>query len=411
MGGVFCALISDSLAEARKNAESGITKFAIENYNAALALYPTEEVYAEVAEYYMQQKDGREYVTWCEDFLEKYPYSSLAFDCLIRGYMQDEVYDEVYDMLEEAEARGVSSSYMQEVRQQTYYMYSFGYTSYDDVGIFSNNYAAVKADDKWGFVTRFGELRISCKYLEVGVYTTQMNTAPVVNSQGVPYFIDKSGAKVLATNEEYLRFGNLIGDHIAAQKSDEKYTYLNAELKECFGEYDYAGAINNGVAAVLIDESWMLIDDKGNQIGDDVFDEIRMDEKTICYRRGRVFARIGEEWFMLDGSGNKIGTQSFADAKTFVDDSYAAVKIGEEWHFIDVNGNVKPEAYQNARSYSNGFAAVQIGGKWGFLDIDGNLVINNEFFDAKDFNEKGSCFVKTGDQWQLLKIYRLNREG
>ena len=29
---------------------------------------------------------------------------------------------------------------------------------------------------------------------------------------------------------------------------------------------------------------------------------------------------------------------------------------------------------------------------------------------AKDFNEKGSCFVKVGDKWQLLKLYRLNRE-
>ena len=33
-----------------------------------------------------------------------------------------------------------------------------------------------------------------------------------------------------------------------------------------------------------------------------------------------------------------------------------------------------------------------------------------QFFGAKDFSEKGSCFIQTGDKWQLLKLYRLNRE-
>ena len=39
-----------------------------------------------------------------------------------------------------------------------------------------------------------------------------------------------------------------------------------------------------------------------------------------------------------------------------------------------------------------------------------NVVIEPQFFGAKEFNEKGSCFVLTGDKWQLLKLYRLNRE-
>ena len=58
----------------------------------------------------------------------------------------------------------------------------------------------------------------------------------------------------------------------------------------------------------------------------------------------------------------------------------------------------------------NGLAAVCIDGKWGFVDTDENIVIEPQFSGAKDFNEKGSCFVCVGNKWQLLKLYRLNRE-
>lgn len=53
---------------------------------------------------------------------------------------------------------------------------------------------------------------------------------------------------------------------------------------------------------------------------------------------------------------------------------------------------------------------MKIDGKWGFVDSNEELKIPAEFFGAKDFNEKGSCFVMTGDKWQLLKLYRINRE-
>ena len=66
--------------------------------------------------------------------------------------------------------------------------------------------------------------------------------------------------------------------------------------------------------------------------------------------------------------------------------------------------------YDDARSYTNGLAAVCINGKWGFVDEKENVVIEPQFTDAKDFNEKGSCFIKTENKWQLLKLYRLNRE-
>ncbi len=81
-----------------------------------------------------------------------------------------------------------------------------------------------------------------------------------------------------------------------------------------------------------------------------------------------------------------------------------------KWFFIDKDGKaISDKTYEDARAFSNGLAAVKQKGKWGFVDKDENIVIEPKFSDAKDFNAKGSCFIKEGDIWQLLKLYRLNR--
>ena len=114
---------------------------------------------------------------------------------------------------------------------------------------------------------------------------------------------------------------------------------------------------------------------------------------------------------MIDSSGNKIGSDVYEDAKLFADNTYTAVKKNGKWFYINNNGEkIFDKTYEDARPFSNGLAAVMTGGKWGFVDEKENIVIKPEFFGAKDFNDKGSCFVQTGDKWQLLKLYRLNRE-
>ena len=63
----WCMLISDVsqtksnyddyLIQARKYAEDGITKYAMQNYEAALKISPNPDVYVEVANYYKNQQN------------------------------------------------------------------------------------------------------------------------------------------------------------------------------------------------------------------------------------------------------------------------------------------------------------------------------------------------------------------
>lgn len=401
-----------NLKQAREYAENRITKYAMEHYQAALAIQDTPEVWAEVAEYYKSINNKQEYQNWSEEFFEAHPTEPAAYDYLLDSYLLDEDYASCYDVLEIADRRGVSSKSIKQVRKDIEYKYKLDFSSYEDVRMYSNNYCAVQDDELWGFVDRFGNQRVGCKYPEVGAYTASA-VAPVVNKDQEAYFIDKEGSRVLATRDPYKAFGNIVDGIFSAQKPNGKYVYLNEEFEVLFGDYDEATTFNNGVAAVKTGEKWILIDEDGKQIGKQSYLDVVLDDKKIACRNERLFVSVEKDkYIMIDSSGKQVGKLTFDDARLFAEDAPAAVKIGQTWCFVKTDGSkLSDKTYQEARSFSSGLAAVKIGGKWGFVNEKETVVIKPEFFDSRDFNAKGSCFVNTGDSWQLLKLYRLNREG
>ena len=397
------------LNEAREYAKTGITVNAVASYQQALKINPTADIYVEVADYYKSQKgEDRALLEWCEDFYNKYPTEPKAYDCLLSVYKDQNDYESCYDIIYTAEKRNVVSDYISSVKDEIAYKYYIEMSAYDDVGIYSSNYCAVKGKESWGFVDRYGNVKVSVKYNEVAPYT-QNNIAPVTTSDDA-YFIDKNGSRILATNDKYRSFGIMSGNRTKTLTVNDKYTYLNEKLEPAFGEYADATAFNLGVAAVKEKDKWKIINDNGEPLCQTEFDGVIVDEKDIAYRNDRLFVKASGGIIMIDSAGNKIGNDVYEDAKLFADSTYAAVKKDGKWFYINNNGERKSDkTYEDARSYSNGFAAVKTGGKWGFADENENIVIEPEFLGAKDFNDKGSCFVQTGDKWQLLKIYRLNR--
>lgn len=395
---------------ARGYAEDGITKYAIENYELVLEKKSSPEMYVEIINYFITQDNASEYVSWSKCFFELYPTEPRAYDCLLDAYYKDGAYENCFDILETAEKRNVTSEYIEKVREESRYLFKLDYNTYVDVGIYSNNFCPIFSKDAWGFVDRYGKQHISCKYNQVGAYT-QSKFVSVVNTDGDAYFIDKTGAKVLVSKEKYKSFGLLVNGIIAAEREDGKYVYVNQDFENLFGEYDYASTMNNGIAAVLTNEKWILIDANGKEITKNKYVDVKLDEKEIAYRNGRIFVAIdNEKYIMIDETEKQIGTHEFENARVFASEGPTAVEINGKWRFIDVEGNlISDKTYDEARSFNNELAAVCINGKWGFVDLEENVVIEPQFFNARDFNEKGSCFVMTGDKWQLLKIYRLNR--
>lgn len=421
-------LMSDKLAieteykgylnEARQYAEQGITKYAIENYEKALGIKDNVDLYVEIAEYYKKQEKYNEFLAWGERAMVSFPTDAKGYEVALEANYIKKDYVSCYDLFEIAEKRKVTSDYLQKIYKEIEYMYYIDYSSFDDVMVYSNNYCAVKDDGLWGYVDRFGRLRIACKYLEVGAYT-QSNYTSVVNSENSVYFIDKSGSKVIVMNDDIKKAGLLVDDIIAVERTDGKYQYVNQDGLPVIAlgkdqtpvTYDYVSTINLGIGAVKNGNEWSIIDSTGKVLSDKKYTDIKVDEKNIAYRNERLFVKTAKGYIMVDSKGKQIGKQVYDDAKIFADTTYTAVKKDDKWFFVDKDGKRKSDkTYEEARSYLNGLAAVKIDGKWGFVDENEKLVINNIYNGAKDFNEKGSAFVKIGDNWQLLKLYRLNRE-
>lgn len=399
------------LSEARKYAELDITKYAIENYNKALTINPTPDIYVEVAEYYERQENSdTKLLNWCEDFFEKYPTNSKSYDCILKAYMKQKDYDSCFDVLSTAEKRNVSSEYIKSVKNELSYTFKLDFNTYDDVGIYGNGFCAVKSKDAWGYVDSYGNQKTPITYVSAAPFT-KAEMAPVVDQKGECYFIDNTGSRVLASKEKYKSFGISSDDIIKVELENGKYSYCDSELNKLFGEYDDATAFNNGIAAVKEDGQWKIINNEGNAKSSTEYADVVADEKNIVFRNDRLFVGDGTGYIMIDSSGKQIGNEKYENAHCFADSTYAAVENDGKWFFIDKNAKrLSDKTYEDARSYSNGLAAVKISGKWGFVDTDENVVIEQQFFGAKDFSEKGSCFIQTGDKWQLLKLYRLNRE-
>lgn len=399
------------LSEARKYAELDITKYAIENYNKALTINPTPDVYVEVAEYYERQENSdTEFLNWCEDFFAKYPANSKSYDCILKAYMKQKDYDSCFDVLSTAEKRNVSSEYIKSVKNELSYTFKLDFNTYDDVGIYGNGFCAVKSKDAWGYVDSYGNQKTPITYVSAAPFT-KAEMAPVADQKGECYFIDNTGSRVLASKEKCKSFGISSDDIIKVELENGKYSYCDSELNKLFGEYDDATAFNNGIAAVKENGQWKIINNEGNAKSSTEYADVVADEKNIVFRNDRLFVGDGTGYIMIDSSGKQIGNEKYENAHCFADSTYAAVENDGKWFFIDKNAKrLSDKTYEDARSYSNGLAAVKISGKWGFVDTDENVVIEQQFFGAKDFSEKGSCFVQTGDKWQLLKLYRLNRE-
>lgn len=399
------------IAKAREQASLGVVT-ALENYEKALEMNPNIEIYLEIADFFKQQNLSYDLIDWCEEIINKYPTDARGFEYIIDAYITDERYDRVFDYIYEVEDRGVVSNKITEIKKKYYYYYDFDYSRFDNVSVFSNGLCASQYEEKWGYANMYGDHVINTSYYSVGDFMS-VGFAPVVDTDGSAYFINRNNEKIMATSDDYKSFGNISQDLFPAQLPSGKYVFLDMDFKRVSkNTYDYVSTFNYNVAAVMNNGKWSIIDVDENVILGNL-DDVILDEKEICCRNDRIFVKSnGSDYYiMVNSSGEKIGNSQYSDAFLFNDNTYAAVYRNGAWSFIDKDGNdALKKTFTGARSFSNGLAAISVADEWGFIDMEGNIVIEPAFDDAKDFTDKGSVFVKEDNYWRLLKLYSLNRE-
>ncbi len=394
------------LEKARKYAESGIMTYAERYYLESLSMRENIDVRLELADYYKKNSTPDVNIEWCEAVKELYPKNVNIYERLLGFYLDAEDYKSCFSLINVFSKRNLKSEYIDKIENQIKYKYTFASKSFDDVSIFKEGICAVKSNEKWGFISDTCDTIASCSFKKVSAYLNGL--AAVVDSNDNVYYIDTDGVKAIAINNKtYSELGMISKDGILTAVSSGKYMFLNSDFEKLFGDYDFASAMNDGIAAVKKDNIWKLIGSDGKDISTNTYLDIKLDESNTASKYGRVFVKNDAGYTMLDNLGNKVSDQVYEDARLFSNNNMAAVKIGGKWGFVDLEGKVLIEPqYEDARSFSQGLAAVKIGGKWGFIGTDGKLKIDAQFYDAKDFTDTGKCFVNIGTKWQILELYK-----
>jgi len=400
------------LEDARAYAAQEIEIYALQNYQNAIHMRPSLELYREVADFYLHTMGNRSKAAeWGAMMLDLYPKNPQSYEYQLDIYLQNQDYMAFFELYDHMVNRHVSSEAADAMyRSVEYAFYEQG--EYDEMSVFSGGLAPARRNETWGYCGSTGKKRVGTLYIYAGAFSNGM--APVVDPEGEAYYIDGDGNKVMAVDvEEGIRkLGAMSSAEIYSVYGGNGWNYYNKAGELLMGGFLDASNFANGLAAARTREGWRIYDTAGNVKTNAVYEDVAMDEKQAAYRNGRLFVRTGEDpegYILIDGEGSRIGSETYEDVKVFYENTYAAVKKDGKWGFIDRDGNwfLEP-AYEEARSFLNGFAAVRIDGLWGFMDMEKEIRIPCQFTEVKDFTAGGTVPVKRNQTWTVLLLYKDN---
>ena len=200
-------------------------------------------------------------------------------------------------------------------------------SKYQEVCDFSEGFAWVELNGKYGFIDESGREVVPCRYDYAESF---INGLAKVNLNGKYGFIDKSGREAVPCRY-YLAF-NFV----------------------------------NGLAKVKLNGKWGFIDKSGREVVPCRYDS------AFNFVNGLVMVKLNWKYGFVDKSGREVVPCRY-DLERDFSEGLSSVELNGKWGFIDKRGrNVVPCRYDYAESFINGLAKVKLNGKWGYIDKNGN---------------------------------------
>lgn len=411
------ALLKDDSAEneeylrhvemAEEYVQRGLYQKSIEEYDSALAIRNTEDVWKCKLDSYERcyeenKKIYNDYLNAAQTAVSYYSSNVEYLITLANLYITRNEYLAAYKALEKAINNGMDDVSVNELLFDVTYAYEIKWKSYTDYRTCVNGYYAVCETGVWTYT---GEDNSDTEF-------EKLFFAGDVGEDGIRVIESESKACLINENEVVQGFLNFkpedagyYSEGLVPICNNGIYGYYDSLGDLQFGNYTYAGAFINGQAAVKKDNIWFLIDKEGNKVSEDTYEDIVLNNGGIYISDGVMIAKKDGYYKFYNGE-EQYGSYDNVDVLT--DDKIIAVCKDNKWGFVDIEGNelIAP-VYAGAKSFSNGLAAVSNGEYWGFINTDGELVIDYIFYGADYFNSSGCCMVETGKgtNWQLISLY------
>lgn len=297
--------------------------------------------------------------------------------------------------------------------------------------------AAVRKNDKWGFIDKKGQAVVPFKYDFARDFGTEGYAAVGIQADPFPKWtlVDFKGKEI--TPPKFDGVGDF-SDGLASialidtSNFDAPTTgFIDRTGKVVIPiNFDQAHDFHEGRAAVSKNGLWGFVDRQGNLIVAPKY------EKVYDYSEGlaKVYSRV--KWGFIDKQGeiainfqyeepsttngkfdnglarvrlnNKEGwidnkniariSINYLETRDF-SDKIAAVKQGGKWGFIDLRGRVIIECnYAKVGDFGDGMAPVYVNGKWGFINMAGKMLIPAKYDDVNKIFQRGIAMVTLGDR-------------
>lgn len=397
------------IEEAKRLESKGLYLDAISQYEEAKTLKPDNlEVEEYIADAYLAMGNYKAYKQQLSNIIDTFGPVERDVEKAYEYYKTYSSESSLISYLVELYEKYPDSPIVKEYYNSIKGIYTIKYISYDDIKDFRGNAAVYEQDGKRGLMNAKGDIVIKAVYDDIA-YNGSDADRITVRDGNTCYMINSSGYKTQAADEDYEYMGVISGKRIVAKKGG-KFGYLDSSLKEKIGfAYDNATSFYEEIAAVEKGGKWALINNKGEELTEYLYDDVARNSKDYCSVNKVVWVKQNGVWILINSKGETVGSDSYEDVKAFEGGQLCAVCKGGRWGFADQTGGLQIDyTYQDAKSFLNGYAPVKNNGLWGYIDLENYMMINYAFEDARQMTAAGIAPVSRDGIWTLIELEALN---
>lgn len=228
----------------------------------------------------------------------------------------------------------------------------------DEANLFYEDLAAIKKNEKYGFIDSKGKEVISCQYDAVLSFSEGLCAVAIAKIQGDSTVFD--------------------------------WNYIDKNGKNVFTDvYETALNFKEGFAAVCKGGQWQWINKSGKTVLPSNF------EQCQSFSDGLAAFKKDGYWGVINTTGKVILEPSYAGIGSF-NDGLAIASLGPNtFGFINKSGEmaIKP-TFQSAAAFKEGVAYVFNDHKISLLNLKGNLFCSGQFDSAPGFLGEDLGFVE-----------------
>lgn len=242
--------------------------------------------------------------------------------------------------------------------------FTFGNT-YQECKAFSNGFALIMLNDKWG----------------------------VVNEKGI---------LIIQTNYENIDYEYNNGKYIFFVKDKGKVGVLTQDGKQMIPiDYDLITSSDKGLFKVKKGNKYGILKSNGQVSLDFKYDYMSSGKDSVLVPEFPAIIQDGKKYGLINEKGNEILKPSYDHIKYLGENLYAFQKK-KLWGLLKADGNILVEAeYQYIGLYNEKLAPVEKDGKWGYIALGGKFAIQPIFEEVGIFYKDYAC-VKENGKWGVI---------